>query len=368
MKDSPVFLVRRASKNFWFRFLRPLAQRVLNKFRVREGLLSVGFHHFLHNWDGLVEKLGTEQVLNPEISLVDSANSSWHQQHIFKARALWSVKDAVFDPKGGVLYLKGAAVMESHGQSAIKKVRRTRPFLVQSTSMKFRMPVIPLSQRTGNYYHWLIEELPRAISTRDTIGEHVIVLGRGQPEYVQDSLSLYGFNAIHELERTSRFENVILPARGMDSGWPHPNDIHALRSIEVPEPQKSLPRRFFIKRQGVRRPVANEGELEARLLELNIETIVLEDLGFEDQVALFSSATTVVGLHGAGLANLAFCKPTVKVFELAPVNRSIQCFETICKHIGAEYMRIPYGRFSHSQLTDEIEEEALQKLSKSLRV
>jgi len=35
-----------------------------------------------------------------------------------------------------------------------------------------------------------------------------------------------------------------------------------------------------------------------------------------EQIELFSNADVVIGTHGAGLANILFCKPNTKVIEI----------------------------------------------------
>ena len=42
----------------------------------------------------------------------------------------------------------------------------------------------------------------------------------------------------------------------------------------------------------------------------------LADIKFKDQIDLFYNAECIVGLHGAGFANLVFCTPGTKVVEL----------------------------------------------------
>ena len=44
--------------------------------------------------------------------------------------------------------------------------------------------------------------------------------------------------------------------------------------------------------------------------------IKLGDLHFKDQVLTFNNADIIVGLHGAGFANLTFCKSNTKIIEL----------------------------------------------------
>ena len=46
----------------------------------------------------------------------------------------------------------------------------------------------------------------------------------------------------------------------------------------------------------------------------------MSDYSFSEQVDLFSNASYVVGLHGAGFANTVFCKPNTKILEFKPIN------------------------------------------------
>ena len=44
--------------------------------------------------------------------------------------------------------------------------------------------------------------------------------------------------------------------------------------------------------------------------------VKLSELSFEEQVMTFRNADTIVGLHGAGFANLVFCTPSTKIVEI----------------------------------------------------
>ena len=45
------------------------------------------------------------------------------------------------------------------------------------------------------------------------------------------------------------------------------------------------------------------------------KSFTLSDYSFLDQVKLFYHAKTIVGLHGAGFANIIFCQPGTKILE-----------------------------------------------------
>ena len=68
------------------------------------------------------------------------------------------------------------------------------------------------------------------------------------------------------------------------------------------------------------RSIANEDEVKKYLLKNNFTSVKLHDTKFDDQVELFHNVECIVGLHGGGFANLAFCKPGTKVIELRSSN------------------------------------------------
>ena len=62
--------------------------------------------------------------------------------------------------------------------------------------------------------------------------------------------------------------------------------------------------------------ITNEEEVKECLMKNNFIPIKLHEMKFIDQVDLFYNAKCVVGLHGAGFANLVFCISGTKVIEL----------------------------------------------------
>ena len=64
------------------------------------------------------------------------------------------------------------------------------------------------------------------------------------------------------------------------------------------------------------RSITNEEKVKQFLLQDGFKIIKLGDLHFKDQVLTFNNADIIVGLHGAGFANLTFCKSNTKIIEL----------------------------------------------------
>ena len=83
---------------------------------------------------------------------------------------------------------------------------------------------------------------------------------------------------------------------------------------------KSFPEKIYINRKDSTslnlRYIINITEVEEMLKNYGYKSLTMSDLNFSDQVALFSKAKEVIGLHGAGFANIIFCKEKSKIIEM----------------------------------------------------
>ena len=78
------------------------------------------------------------------------------------------------------------------------------------------------------------------------------------------------------------------------------------------------------------------------MLKNNFVSVKVHDIKFTDQVELFYNAEYIVGLHGGGFANLAFCKPGTKILELRSSNAGVP-IENLAKKNDLNYNSIIVG-------------------------
>ena len=64
------------------------------------------------------------------------------------------------------------------------------------------------------------------------------------------------------------------------------------------------------------RRIVNNKEVKNLLTNHGFSVVSLSSYSFREQVKMFNSAKFIVGLHGAGFANLVFSKPNTRVIEL----------------------------------------------------
>jgi hypothetical protein len=60
-------------------------------------------------------------------------------------------------------------------------------------------------------------------------------------------------------------------------------------------------------------------------------------LSVAEQIAAFRAARLVIGPHGAGLSNIAFCQPGSFVYELLPQHYPNSCVNRLAQSVGINY-------------------------------
>ncbi len=106
---------------------------------------------------------------------------------------------------------------------------------------------------------------------------------------------------------------------------------------------KKLPKRIFINREFdsnlATRKIVNNEDVKNALIYLGFKSISLSNLNFIDQVKLFKNANFIVGLHGAGFANMVFANKRTKILEIASKNNG-NLFLNLAKKCNLNYKRI----------------------------
>ena len=87
------------------------------------------------------------------------------------------------------------------------------------------------------------------------------------------------------------------------------------------------------------RGIKNEKELIHFLKKKKFFSVKLSELSVEEQIKLFNDAQIVIGLHGAGLANLIWCNKYTKIIELKSKNTN-RIYENLAKVNGIKYISL----------------------------
>ena len=234
---------------------------------------------------------------------------------------------------------------------------------------KKKLSGVTLSLLTGgagndNYFHWLFDVLPRIGIVESLIHEdfpyYLLCPDYELPFQIQ-TLQLLGFEKKNII--SSKFFRHVQSKKLMVTD--HPYNISEnikLNHENIPSwISKWLKDKFlnykenkikfdkiYIDRRDVdpynlsNRRIQNEIKLKELLKSSGYEFVKLQKLKFTEQIGLFHSAKKIIGLHGAGFANLAFCQPGTEIIELRTTS-TFKIIESIAKHNNLNFRHLEYN-------------------------
>lgn len=107
--------------------------------------------------------------------------------------------------------------------------------------------------------------------------------------------------------------------------------------------KKKYPKKIFIDRADSSfnnsRYIINNRDVKSSLEKIGFKVIVLSDFTFDEQIRVFQNAKVIVGLHGAGFANIIFCKARTKVIELQSLS-SGNLYKNLAQKCNINYKKI----------------------------
>jgi hypothetical protein len=198
-----------------------------------------------------------------------------------------------------------------------------------------------------NYYRWLMETLPRMRFVREGNLAYDWLYCRQQHPFHRKSLELLGCDLSRVIASDgNKFvqaaQLVVPPFVDEAESWVIPWLRQQFLPLARQAESAPLAKRIYVtRRKASGRRVANEAELLESLQSLGFMSAALEDYEWLDQVALFRDAEAIIGPHGAGLANLAFCSPGVLVVELMAKTYPFTFYPEICRQNKIEHHLLP---------------------------
>ncbi len=288
--------------------------------------------------DGKISSLNNHNV---EIKRINFGNNIHYKVHIIKGSRIYTnrIHDTAYILKNKILVGPSYQLRNNKNTDCENNI-----VLKQGTpriKKKLKGKILSLLSGGGansNYWHWIFDVLPKLhiaskIYDLDKI-DYFLFPGLSE-NFQNESLDLIGIPLQKRISsenfRHIEAEEIIVP----DHPYNFKNDpsydslnipgwiiIYLKDLFKLNEIKKSFPKKFYIDRSDSKsnhrhlRKIINEDEIKKILIDNNFEIIILSNLRFDEQVTLFKKAEFIVGLHGAGFANLVFCEKSTKVIEL----------------------------------------------------
>jgi len=202
----------------------------------------------------------------------------------------------------------------------------------------------------GNYYHWFVDTLSRLFlierfHSLDKIDQLLVPPLRY--DFHWDSLAAFGFDQsrVFELQPLDcvQFETLLAssPPRGKGSAivpsWAI--DRYNKVLVEKAKDTKSVAgkRVYISRRDAPSRMFSNEHEICEFMENRGFDIVELTPLNLWEKIAVFRDADLIVSQTGAGLTNLMFCHPDVKVLELVDERFVYPSYASIAAHVGGAH-------------------------------
>lgn len=191
------------------------------------------------------------------------------------------------------------------------------------------------------YYHWHVDVLPLVSSLGSTTHNNprIILCAQGESAWQRDSMELvrqrFGqceYRFYGELKILKVRELLYSSGLGGRGAFLSPGLVPFYEALAAPYADAAVPegigRRLYLSRRAqARRTMSNEAHIEALASAHGFSVINPAQYSYQQQIALFRQADSIISPHGAGLTNLLFCRAGVNVIELfgdAYINRSLQ--------------------------------------------
>jgi capsular polysaccharide biosynthesis protein len=218
----------------------------------------------------------------------------------------------------------------------------------------FRVPsaLWAIDNRSNNYFHWLVESLPRLLRAESWYPDERLLLL--PEEYRRSSFvefTLQAFPQVQEIKwiewrtkaRVDKLAYVPRLPRQPPRRLPDAGEFRAVRArVEglVQSPETSAPSRIYFSRRDVandRRRLRNEPEVEQVLRDHGFEIVRNDPARPWRQVELSRGADLVIGLHGAALANVIFMPEGARVLELHHPGPHWDIYRRLADMFGVTY-------------------------------
>jgi hypothetical protein len=274
----------------------------------------------------------------------------------FGPRFYLEVQNVFLDSLTGITYSSSREIISdssSWSKEFLSASAQLRPgFYTDQFSLEEDRDYVCLS--SNGYYHWLVEDFPLYLATLRKFPKVQTLIYKEAPAYVRSALNSLGVEPI-EINRFIRINRLIHVSRDSTVGWPIPSDIKELRQFAKPHmTAKEKTKKVYISRLTDSRSPSFESELVKHLEENSWQILNASKMSLSEQIHTISSASTLAGVHGAGLSGIVWLNPGANVIELG-TSRFVRCFNRLSAVVEVNYEKINFSRMDIREVSGRLD-------------
>jgi len=194
-----------------------------------------------------------------------------------------------------------------------------------------------------NYYHWLIDHLPR-LALLDAGDDRPLIVNDNPAPFQIEMLAHLGIARDRLIGLASsdwlHVRDLVAPSLLAQSSLPHPDALSWLRRRFLSTAKTGSRRIYVSRRKAAKRRLVDEDRLASALEKANFLVVEAEEMSVAQQIALFAGADIIVAPHGAALANLAFATPGSLVVEIDAEGSHRTFYPALAQLGGLSYERV----------------------------
>jgi hypothetical protein len=324
----------------------------------------------------------SERFFMPAINDVFGKPHSSFMKHEAAIPALYvrSFKNAFcFTDREEIYSAKKDVIFEYTTQKINPKIGESKKIFYRTKKTKINATVahLCLSGLEANYYHFLTECLGRFYLLKQSKFKPDYYIIADQQPFQAEMLNLLGIpkEKIISTKPNQLLQVATLIVPDLINNWEYINyrDTQAYQKQWAPSWLVNLYReklslltaqnvkgtKIYISRDKAQyRTFENKKEANPVFAELGFETYYLEEMNITRQIEVFANAAFIVGVHGAGLANLYFANTKAKVLEIFPEHYHDNSYRALSTAQGLSYSYI-IGKTPVLENSNQIKEENL---------
>jgi len=249
--------------------------------------------------------------------------NKWHGHHKEPKANLCLLKNAKIVNENGVVITSDDKVFSDFTYQIGKPIEKNDVFKSYIKNPKFKsgcFATIASSESSG-YFHWMLECLPR-LKILEDYKEKIdyLIVPHDLSKFHLETLYFLGYteDKLYRIKNGMNLqcEELFVPSLPIGDALMSEWVCDFLRESFLPKNVDEPHRLIYISRKdALYRKITNEKEVENYLQKIGFEILQMSKLPFLEQVKICSEAKIVIGPHGAGLTNIAFCK-NAKILEL----------------------------------------------------
>lgn len=276
----------------------------------------------------------------------------WGDDHVVRAQKVFEVPDCVVFGTAGWVGPSSTALFADLGQPhpfQPARIRRAMTAALDRGLVPLKGTTVSLLQfSAGNYFHWMLQGLPRLALilevTKIAEIDHFLVPAR-PAAFVLETLDRVGVprDCLLDVDDPgpAYCAERLVAATMLAYTAPQPSwAVEFVRSL-FPSPRGEDASFLYIERGATRRrPIVNEEHLVEQLGTLGFARVSMDGRTIAEQALLFARASCIVAPHGAALTNLVFARPGTPIVEIVPANWPNAAYALLAHQMNLRYRAV----------------------------